>query len=142
MQHIGHDLVDGVDVIVVLVPTGERNGEILFDGCQTLRHRQHLAHIASGEDRGLGTYPAAEGVLVVANLLWVLLAVGGGLLLATTQYPSWWEPIARFLPTGALGDGLRSALTGSGPLALPLVVLVIWGAVLTFAASRLFRWSD
>ena len=27
-------------------------------------------------------------------------------------------------------------------LALPLVVLVIWGAVLTFAASRLFRWSD
>ena len=84
----------------------------------------------------------AEGVLVVANLLWVLLAVGGGLLLATTQYPSWWEPIARFLPTGALGDGLRSALTGSGALALPLVVLVIWGAVLTFAASRLFRWSD
>lgn len=84
----------------------------------------------------------AEGVLVVANLVWVLLAVGGGLLLATDRYPSWWSPVARLLPTGALGDGLRSALTGHGAIALPLVVLVAWGVALTLAASRVFRWSD
>lgn len=84
----------------------------------------------------------AEGVLVVANLLWVLLAAGGGLLLATDRYPSWWAPVARFLPTGALGDGLRSALSGHGAVAVPLVVLVVWGVALTAVASRSFRWSD
>lgn len=84
----------------------------------------------------------AEGVLVVANLVWVLFAVGGGLLLATDRYPSWWKPVAPLLPTGSLGDGLRTALTGHGPIALPVIVLVVWGVVLTAAASRVFRWSD
>lgn len=84
----------------------------------------------------------AEGVLVVANLLWILLALGGGLLVPTSTYPSWWSPIARFLPTGALGDGLRAALLGHGALVVPFIVLIAWGAALTALAARAFRWSD
>lgn len=84
----------------------------------------------------------AEGVLVVANLLWVLFAVGGGLLVPTGQYPAGWSHIAKVLPTGALGDALRTALEGHGAIALPLVVLVLWGLALSVLASRLFRWSD
>lgn len=84
----------------------------------------------------------AEGVLVVANLLWVLFAVGGGLLLPTSQYPSAWGSIAKWLPTGALGDGLRASLQGNGGWVLPLVILCAWGALFTAAASRVFRWSD
>lgn len=84
----------------------------------------------------------AEGVLVVANLLWILFAAAGGLLMPTDAYPSWWGAVVRFLPTGALGDGLRAALAGDGSAWVPLLVLVAWGVVLTLAARRLFRWSD
>lgn len=84
----------------------------------------------------------AEGVLVVANLLWVLFAAGGALLLPSGQYPSAWATIVRYLPTGALGDGLRAALTGTGGYGLSMVVLAGWGVVLTLVASRVFRWSD
>lgn len=84
----------------------------------------------------------AEGVLVVANLLWVLFAVGGGLLLATDRYPGAWAGVARLLPTGALGDGLRAALTDSGSTAWPALVLVAWGVLLSAVAARAFRWSD
>lgn len=84
----------------------------------------------------------AEGVLVAANVLWVLFAAGGGLLVPTESYPSWWSPVARFLPTGALGDALRATLADHGGAWLPLVVLVGWGVALTWAARALFRWSD
>ena len=84
----------------------------------------------------------AEGVLVVANLLWVLFAMGGGLLLPSSQYPSAWAAIVRWLPTGLLGDGLRAALAGVGSVWWPLLGLTLWGALLTFLASRVFRWSD
>lgn len=84
----------------------------------------------------------AEGVLVVANLLWVLFAVGGGLLVPHETYPSFWGSVVRFLPTGALGDGLRAALAAHGSAVMPLIVLVVWGALLSALASRTFRWSD
>lgn len=84
----------------------------------------------------------AEGVLVVANLLWVLFAAAGGLLVPTDSYPSWWSGVARFLPTGALGDALRATLAGHGSVWLPLVVLAGWALVLTWAARAIFRWSD
>lgn len=84
----------------------------------------------------------AEGVLVVANLLWVLFAVGGGLLMPTSRYPDAWAAVVKYLPTGALGDGLRGALTGQGNAVLPMLVLVVWGALLTFVATKAFRWSD
>ena len=49
----------------------------------------------------------AEGVLVVANLLWVLFAVGGGLLMPTSRYPDAWAAVVKYLPTGALGRSAR-----------------------------------
>lgn len=84
----------------------------------------------------------AEGVLVVANLLWVIFAAAGGLLVPSAGYPEWWASIVRFLPTGALGDGLRAALAGHGGVWVPLVVLVVWAAALTAVARSTFRWSD
>ena len=76
----------------------------------------------------------AEAVLAGANLLWVLLLAGGGILLPG---PAWTSA----LPSGALGDALRLAL-GHGDWSLwPLVVLGLWTALLTWACVRLFRWS-
>lgn len=84
----------------------------------------------------------AEGVLAVANLIWVLLAAGGGLLIPTDRLGGLGE-VVRYLPSGALGDGLRAALQGQDTsLVVPVLVLVVWGVAGTLLTARFFRWSD
>ncbi|MFD6135797.1 ABC transporter permease [Isoptericola sp. NPDC056618] len=83
----------------------------------------------------------AEGVLALANLVLVLLVVGGGLLVPPGQLPGPLEQLATFLPSGALGEAMRGALLGTGVPALALVVLAAWTALLGWAAARFFRWQ-
>ena len=84
----------------------------------------------------------AEGVLALANLLWILLAALGGVLISADRYPAPWDTIVSFLPSAALGDGLRAALVeGSFPLA-EILILLAWAALTSALASRLLRWSD
>ena len=83
----------------------------------------------------------AEAVLALANLVWVLLAGVGGLLLPGSTYGPL-GAVVRWLPSGALGDSFRGGL-GHGDL--PLLewgVLVLWGIVLSLLVSRAFRWRD
>ncbi|WP_277210713.1 ABC transporter permease [Isoptericola croceus] len=82
----------------------------------------------------------AEGVLAVANLVLVLLVVGGGLIVPPTALPGPLAHLAAFLPSGALGEGLRGALLGTGVPPLSVVVLLAWTAALGAGASKLFRW--
>lgn len=85
----------------------------------------------------------AEAVLAVANLIWVLVAAGGGLLIPTDRLPGGLADVVRLLPSGALGDGLRDALTGKdAALWLPVVVLLVWGCAAAFISSRTFKWGD
>lgn len=85
----------------------------------------------------------AEGVLAVANLIWVLLAAVGGLLYPTDRLPDGFGAVVSFLPSGALGDGLRAAFAGQlGDTLLPAAVLLAWGAVAAVLTTRTFRWSD
>lgn len=85
----------------------------------------------------------AEAVLAVANLLWVLFAGVGGLLLPTDKFPGAAGAILRLLPSGSLGDGLRDAMTGHfSSLAEPVVVLFVWGAAATALTAATFRWDD
>lgn len=77
----------------------------------------------------------AEAVLAGANLLWLLLVVGGGVIFPVGG------PVA-FLPSAALGDALRSSL-GTGDLGtgvLALAVLAGWTVLLGAATVRWFRW--
>jgi ABC-2 type transport system permease protein len=84
----------------------------------------------------------AEGVLALANLIWVTLLGLGGVIIPPSQMPAVLSHIALLLPSGALGDGLREAFVGGRLAGIPLLVLVAWGALASALASRSFRWSD
>ena len=84
----------------------------------------------------------AEGVLALANLIWVLLLGLGGVIVPPSQMPAALSHVAALLPSGALGNGLREAFIDGRLAVIPLLVLVVWGAVATYLASRTFRWSD
>ena len=84
----------------------------------------------------------AEGVLALANLIWIGLLGLGGVIVPRTQMPPGLSRLAALLPSGALGDGLREAFIHGRPAGIPLLVLVVWGTVATLLASRTFRWSD
>jgi len=82
----------------------------------------------------------AEAVLGVANLLFVLLAAGGAVLLPAANLPGPFAAIAPYLPTGALGEALRTSLaTGAFP-ARDLAVLAVWAVLTSLATRRWFRW--
>nr|WP_281497423.1 ABC transporter permease [Ornithinimicrobium sp. F0845] len=84
----------------------------------------------------------AEGVLAVANLLWVLLAALGGVLVSADRYPAPWDTVVSLLPSAALGDGMRAALVHGAFPALEILVLLVWAGAASALAGRLLRWSD
>ncbi|HEY3436342.1 MAG TPA: ABC transporter permease, partial [Actinotalea sp.] len=83
----------------------------------------------------------AEAVLAVANLLWVLLLAGGGVLLPVDLLPGPAAGAASLLPSGALGEALRAALATGSTDGRAMLALVVWTAVLGAAAGRFFRWD-
>jgi ABC-2 type transport system permease protein len=72
--------------------------------------------------------------------VWVLL-LGLGTLVPTDQLPGALAQVAAALPSGALGDALRTALVDGGWPWGPWAVLLGWGAAAGALASRFFRWS-
>ncbi|WP_026532658.1 ABC transporter permease [Arthrobacter sp. H41] len=82
-----------------------------------------------------------EATLAVTNLVWILLAAAGGIILPASQLPVAAEPIVRLLPSAALGDGLRSALVEGQFDLLSCVLLLLWAAAASLAAVRWFKWS-
>lgn len=82
----------------------------------------------------------AEATLALANLVFVLLVVGGGVVAPASSYgPAGW--LVRLLPSGALADGLRQALSVGRVDAGALIVLAVWVAAGVVAAARWFRWE-
>lgn len=81
----------------------------------------------------------AELTLAVANLVYVVLLAGGGLVVPLDRYPDALQPVIMLLPTAALGESLRAAASGVA-LGWPLLVLMVWGGIAAVAAWRGFRW--
>jgi ABC-2 type transport system permease protein len=79
-------------------------------------------------------------VLAVANLVLVLLTVGGGVLLPAAQLAGPLAHAAVLLPSGALGEAMRGALLHGSVPAFSVVILLGWTAALGAGAARLFRW--
>lgn len=83
----------------------------------------------------------AEATLAVANLVYVLLLVGGGLIVPLDRYPDQARHLLELLPSGALGQGLRDTFVGAGPEPFSVVVLIIWAVCCGLGVSRLFKWE-
>lgn len=90
----------------------------------------------------LGGALRAEGVLALANLIWIVLVAGGGVLVPTDRLPGPLGPLARLLPSGALGDGMRAALVEGRLDLLAVLVLLAWAAAASVLVTRVLRWSD
>jgi ABC-2 type transport system permease protein len=88
----------------------------------------------------LGGRLRAELTLGVANLIYVLLLVGGGLVIPVYRYPHAVRPIVQAMPTAALGEGLRAAASGV-VLGWPVLVLLGWLAAGVLVARKAFRWT-
>ncbi|MBO0926514.1 ABC transporter permease [Cellulomonas sp. zg-ZUI199] len=82
----------------------------------------------------------AEAVLALANLLLLVLALGGGVIVPADRLPGPLATLAAWLPSGALGDVLRGALVDGALPLVPVLVLAGWTALLGALAARLFRW--
>ena len=90
----------------------------------------------------LGGTLRAEGVLAVANLLWVALLALGGVVIAGTELPERFASVVALLPSAALGDSLRAALVEGRVLPGAWLVMTGWALAATVLARRFFRWSD
>ncbi|MEU9142965.1 ABC transporter permease [Streptomyces sp. NPDC048349] len=95
---------------------------------------------------GLGLLMAgtlkAEMTLAAANLVFLLLLVGGGVIVPLEKFPDAVRSVLELLPISALSDGLREVLQHGA--ALPwrdAAVLAAWAAAGLGAAARLFRWE-
>ncbi|MEU6295797.1 ABC transporter permease [Streptomyces erythrochromogenes] len=95
---------------------------------------------------GLGLLMAgtlkAEATLAAANLVFLLLLVGGGVIVPMEKFPAGVQSVLGLLPISALSDGLRQVLQQGA--ALPwgdAAVLAAWSVLGLGAAARLFRWE-
>ncbi|MGW4389846.1 ABC transporter permease [Streptomyces sp. NPDC004685] len=95
---------------------------------------------------GLGLLMAgtlkAEATLAAANLVFLLLLVGGGVIVPLDKFPDAARSVLELLPISALSDGLRDVLQHGA--AMPwgdLGILAVWAVLGLGAAARFFRWE-
>jgi ABC-2 type transport system permease protein len=82
----------------------------------------------------------AEATLALANLVYLLLMAGGGVVLPTSTYGAASSALA-WLPSGALGEAMRAALVHASIDGRSLLVLTAWAALGTVLTARTFRWE-
>ena len=95
---------------------------------------------------GLGLLMAgtlrAEATLALANLLFLVALVLGGIVLPVERLPGAVASVANVLPAAALTRTLGIGLgTVTGDATEPLVLLAGWAILLAVLAARKFRWD-
>ncbi|MEU8518406.1 ABC transporter permease [Streptomyces sp. NBC_01216] len=95
---------------------------------------------------GLGLLMAgtlrAEATLAAANLVFLLLLVGGGVIVPLDRFPGVVRAALELLPVSALSEGLRDVLRDG--VAMPwgqAAVLAVWAVLGLGAAAKWFRWE-
>ncbi|MGH3759403.1 ABC transporter permease [Actinophytocola sp.] len=90
----------------------------------------------------LGGALKAEVVLALANIVWFVLLLAGGIAVPAASMPDALGTVIGLLPSGALAEGLRVALVdGEAPGWSAVAVLAGWGAVAALVATRTTKLS-
>ncbi len=95
---------------------------------------------------GLGLLMAgtlkATVVLAAANGLYIVLLLISGIVVPLSKFPAPMRAMVRLLPSTALAEIIRGALTSNtASSATPWLVLTGWAIVATVSARRFFRWE-
>jgi ABC-2 type transport system permease protein len=95
---------------------------------------------------GLGLLMAgtlrAEATLAAANLVFVLLLFGGGVIIPLGDFPGAVRETLELLPLGALSHGLREVLRDGGGMPwADAAALGVWAVLGLGVAARFFRWE-
>ncbi|MBI2762309.1 MAG: ABC transporter permease [Chloroflexi bacterium] len=83
----------------------------------------------------------AEATLAIANGLFLVFLMVGGIVLPVDHLPAPLAALATVLPAAALSDAFRAALGGAAAPGLPLFILAAWGVFSATLAVRTFRWE-
>lgn len=90
----------------------------------------------------LGGALKAEVVLALANIVWFVLLLAGGIAVPAAAMPGALGDVVGLLPSGALAEGMRTALVdGAAPGWPVFAVLVVWGGVAGVLAARTTKLS-
>ncbi|MGW5051676.1 ABC transporter permease [Actinokineospora sp. NPDC004072] len=87
----------------------------------------------------LGGALKAEVVLALANVVWFVLLLAGGIVVATADLPGGMASVVALLPSAALTDGLTTALAGGTPPLSVWLTLTAWGVAAGALATRTTR---
>ncbi|MEV4312338.1 ABC transporter permease [Actinocrispum sp. NPDC049592] len=87
----------------------------------------------------LGGTLKAEIVLALANIIWFVLLLAGGIIVPASSMPDGIARVVELLPSGALTEGMQQALNGAGPGVQPFLVLLVWGVAASVVAGRTTR---
>ncbi len=83
----------------------------------------------------------AEATLAGANLVYLLLLLGGGIVVPLTKFPAAMQTVLGWLPSAALATALRAAFVGGAVRWGCIGILALWAVVALAAAARWFRWE-
>lgn len=79
-----------------------------------------------------------EATLALTNLLWVILGAIGGVVFPVANFAG--SMLIDYLPSAALGNGLRSALVHGTFDGGAFIILLLWAIVLSLGTIRWFKW--
>lgn len=82
-----------------------------------------------------------EATLVVANVLFLVALVLGGVLVPLANLPDALQTLALLSPVGALAELFRCALGFGGSFVQNVAVVTIWGVGGAVLTGRYFRWD-
>lgn len=81
-----------------------------------------------------------EATLAITNLLWILLGAAGGSVFPLRE-DGFLTPLLQWLPSAALGDGMRVALLEGQWALLPLLIISLWAGAATALTVKFFSWK-
>ena len=79
-----------------------------------------------------------EATLAITNISWVILGALGGVVFPVAEFTG--SVIIDYLPSAALGNGLRAALLDGVFDVGSCVILGLWAVLFSFGTIRWFKW--